>query len=123
MPGRTQRVIPVDLAILGFLNAYLIQGDRTVVVDTGYPYAVPRILRALETNRIGRSQVSLILLTHGHLDHLGGARALREVLGVPVALHSLDAEIARTGRDRPLIGTDLLGRTFARIAPRSVPPF
>lgn len=123
MAGCTQRVIPVDLAILGFLNAYLIQGDRTVVVDTGYPYAVRRILRALDANRIARTDVSLILLTHGHLDHLGGAHALRETLGVPVALHRLDAEIARTGRDRPLIGTDLAGRLFARIAPRSAPAF
>lgn len=123
MAASSQRVIPVDLAILGFLNAYLVRGDRTVVVDTGYPSATGRILRALQANRIAREDVSLILLTHGHLDHLGGARSLRETLKVPVALHRLDAEIARTGRDRPLIGTDLAGRLFARIAPRTAPAF
>src|SRR5690606_35391998 len=107
----------------GFLTAYLVRGERTIVVDTGYPSGVGRIMRALHADGIAPDEVSLILLTHGHLDHLGGARELRETLGAPVALHRLDAEIARSGRDRPLIGTDIAGRIFARFAPRTAPAF
>jgi glyoxylase-like metal-dependent hydrolase (beta-lactamase superfamily II) len=40
-----------------------------------------------------------------------------------VALHRADAEIARSGRDRPLHGTDLVGKAFALFAPRTVPAF
>jgi hydroxyacylglutathione hydrolase len=117
------RITPVSLAPFGFLNAYLIQSDRTVVVDAGYPRMAGGILAALEHQHVAPSDVSLILLTHGHLDHLGGVTRLRDVLDAPVALHRADAEIARSGRDRPLHGTDLFGRVFALFAPRTAPPF
>jgi hydroxyacylglutathione hydrolase len=121
--GTGPRIVPVSLAPFGFLNAYLVQADRTVVVDAGYPRMAGGILAALEHQHVAPRDVSLILLTHGHLDHLGGVTRLREALDAPVALHRADAEIARSGHDRPLHGTDLFGRVFARFAPRTAPPF
>jgi glyoxylase-like metal-dependent hydrolase (beta-lactamase superfamily II) len=121
--GSRPRVVRVELVVGGFLNAYLVIGERVVVVDAGYPRMATRILAALERESIARSDVSLILLSHGHLDHLGGARLLRERLSAPIAIHELDAPIARTGHDRPLHGTDLFGRVFARFAPRTAPAF
>jgi len=121
--GSGPRIIPISLAPWGFLNAYLVQGERTIVVDAGYPRMAKGILAALRQHGLTPQDVSLILLTHGHLDHLGGVTRLREVLDAPVALHRADAEIARSGRDRPLHGTDLFGRVFALFAPRTAPPF
>jgi glyoxylase-like metal-dependent hydrolase (beta-lactamase superfamily II) len=121
--GSKPTVVPVDLAWFGFLQAYLLLGERTVVVDAGYPASPRRILAALDRERVRHSDVSLILLTHGHLDHIGGADELRRELGAPIALHRLDADIARTGRDRPLLPTDLRGRLFLPFMPRSVAPF
>ena len=48
---------------------------RGVVVDPGGD--VPRILDAVGQHGV---QVERILLTHGHIDHAGGAAALREAL-------------------------------------------
>jgi len=42
---------------------------------------VPRILEAIE--KLGL-KVERILLTHGHIDHAGGAAALRDALAVPL---------------------------------------
>ncbi len=50
-----------------------------VVVDPGGD--VPTILAVLQENGI---LVKEIWLTHGHIDHAGGADELREALGVPV---------------------------------------
>jgi hydroxyacylglutathione hydrolase len=52
---------------------------RGVVVDPGDD--VPRILEAVE--KIGVT-IEKILLTHGHIDHAGGADELREKLGVKI---------------------------------------
>jgi hydroxyacylglutathione hydrolase len=49
------------------------------VVDPGGD--VPRILEAID--KLGLT-VERILLTHGHIDHAGGAAALREALAVPL---------------------------------------
>jgi glyoxylase-like metal-dependent hydrolase (beta-lactamase superfamily II) len=121
--GSRPRIVPVSLAPWGFLHAYLVQSDRTIVVDAGYPRMAGRIFEALERQGTQPQDVSLILLTHGHLDHLGGVTRLRERLDAPVALHRADAEIARSGHDRPLHGTDLFGRAFALFAPRTAPAF
>lgn len=65
-------------------NCALIWDDATMqaaVVDPGGD--VPRILEAVGTLKL---HVGLILLTHGHIDHAGGAAALRDALpGAEVA--------------------------------------
>ncbi len=54
--------------------------DRTgVVVDPGGD--VPAILEAIEKQGM---KVGSIWLTHGHLDHVGGAMELKEALGVDI---------------------------------------
>lgn len=50
-----------------------------VVVDPGGD--VPRIQEALQKYGI---QVEALWLTHGHIDHAGGAMELKELLGVPL---------------------------------------
>lgn len=52
---------------------------KAIVVDPGGD--VDRILAAIEQSKV---TVERILLTHGHLDHAGGAAALAEALHVPV---------------------------------------
>ena len=63
-------------------NCALLWDEETgagVVVDPGGD--VPRILDAVAQTGMRPER---ILLTHGHIDHAGGAAALREALGVPV---------------------------------------
>lgn len=52
---------------------------RALVVDPGGD--VDRIVAAVEQCKVS---VDRILLTHGHLDHAGGAAALAEALAVPI---------------------------------------
>src|SRR5215475_15883251 len=52
---------------------------RAVVVDPGGD--LPRIRKAISDSKV---TVEKIWLTHGHIDHAGGAAELREELGVPI---------------------------------------
>ena len=52
---------------------------RGAIVDPGGD--VPDILKAIEQSNV---KIEKILLTHGHIDHAGGAEELREALGVQI---------------------------------------
>lgn len=67
-------------------NCYLIEGERgAVVIDPGYKREA--ILDFLKENE---DKERLILLTHGHFDHIGGAEYLRLETGVKIGIGALD---------------------------------
>lgn len=105
------RVVPISVH-MGPMNvmAYLLMGDRVVILDTGVAGQRDRILAALaEAGRVP-ADVSLILLTHGHGDHAGSADALREVTGAPVAIGAGDEGKCREGVDNEMHGRGFAGR-------------
>lgn len=53
--------------------------DRIAVIDTGTQYSVPNVTKALNTLGLTHEHVDLIILTHIHLDHAGGASALMQL--------------------------------------------
>jgi hydroxyacylglutathione hydrolase len=55
------------------------ESKRGAIVDPGGD--VPNILKAIEQSNV---TVEKILLTHGHIDHAGGAAELRDALGVQI---------------------------------------
>jgi glyoxylase-like metal-dependent hydrolase (beta-lactamase superfamily II) len=91
-------------------NCYLLLGHRPVLVDTGTPGDLKRILATLKQHRIEISRLALILLTHGHSDHAGCAAELRRRSGAPVAIHVGDAQLARTGQNGVLAAQATAGR-------------
>jgi glyoxylase-like metal-dependent hydrolase (beta-lactamase superfamily II) len=113
---KSVHIIPVRL---GMVNAYIIQQDGAVLIDTGIPGSERTILKAMENAGIGLQEIRLILVTHGHGDHAGSAARLQEITGAPVAVHEGDAPMLRTGTQGRLIPTDLTGR-IAAIFVRSV---
>lgn len=68
------------------LSVYLVRGTRAVLVDSGvastYGVALAPALRELD---IGPREVDLLLVTHGHPDHSGGAFAVKAATGASIA--------------------------------------
>jgi glyoxylase-like metal-dependent hydrolase (beta-lactamase superfamily II) len=65
----------------GLAAAHIIEHrGRAAFVDVGTTHSVPYLLAALDRLGIARSAVDLLLLTHVHLDHAGGAGALMQAL-------------------------------------------
>jgi glyoxylase-like metal-dependent hydrolase (beta-lactamase superfamily II) len=92
-------------------NCYLIVDDEGVtLVDTGLPGAWGQLVSAVQGLGIQPRQLTAIVLTHGHFDHVGTARRLR-MDGVPVWVHAGDRRLAR----HPY--------RYAHASPRSPYPF
>lgn len=106
------RIVPI---IAGACNCFLLQGRRSVLVDTGLPLHRQRILDALDRG-LGRDSLSLIFLTHAHSDHAGCAAALRKLTGAPVAIFAPDDEGLRRGVNVDLVPWRTKGRLAGMIS-------
>jgi hydroxyacylglutathione hydrolase len=113
MAGKKQRVIKVRST---FVNAFIIYGERAVIVDTGIPGYDAAILAAMERYDVKLSDVSLILITHGHHDHYGSAVALKQKTGAPVAIHMADSEALRTGVNPKLMPIGTKGKIMVGLS-------
>lgn len=100
---RVEQVVPgVWRAGTRFVNWYVVDGgDGLTLVDGGLPRYASRLDRDLASIGRTRADVRALLLTHGHVDHIGTAAALARS-GTPVHLHPADAELAADPRrNRP----------------------
>lgn len=83
------------------LYTFLIDAPELAIVDTGIASS-PADGMAPELEKLGRriEDVRWILLTHGHIDHMGGAHALWEMTGrrAEVVLHEADVPLLASRR-------------------------
>jgi hydroxyacylglutathione hydrolase len=90
-----------------------IAGDEetreAMVIDPGDN--VPEILLRLARHKL---TVTQIVITHGHIDHVGGALRLKQATGAPILLNQLDL---------PLLGMmDMQAALVGTAAPEVAPP-
>jgi len=104
-------VIPVSL---GMVKAFILTGDRPVLVDTGTAGNAGRVLAALGRQGVKPEDIGLVLITHAHPDHIGSLAELKQTIPAPVAIHRLDAESLRAGvRPDVLLDDEFDLRQFA----------
>jgi glyoxylase-like metal-dependent hydrolase (beta-lactamase superfamily II) len=82
-PGVLRLVLPGGAA-----NAYLFLGKRTTLVDCGSEESRPALGAALRRLEIPRERVDLVVLTHEHACHAGGAELFPDAF---LAAHPLAA--------------------------------
>lgn len=71
-------------------NCYIVESSakNAVLIDPGDEYE--KIVRSVEGYSL---TPKMIILTHGHFDHIGAVARLRERYGVKVYIHENDAEL------------------------------
>lgn len=82
---------------LSLSNAYLVKDKKSILIDTGSPKEADKILSAVKKAGVNEKDISLILHTHGHVDHAGSTAELKRRLGIPSAIHKEDAFMLQTG--------------------------
>ena len=77
-----------------FCAAYLlVEAGRAAFIDCGTLHSVPRMLAALDAAGLAHDAVDLVIATHVHLDHAGGAGALlRELPSARLVVHPRGAQ-------------------------------
>ncbi|MBR6564865.1 MAG: MBL fold metallo-hydrolase [Clostridia bacterium] len=80
----------IKTLVLGALqsNCYLISTTKAaVIIDPGFDSNI-----TLDFLKQNKDKQRLILLTHGHFDHIGGAKALREATNTKIAISKEDSQ-------------------------------
>jgi hydroxyacylglutathione hydrolase len=93
MPEKTKRIH--EILPVGMLqcNCHIIGDPETreaLVIDPGDD--AERILELIARHKL---RVSAIVITHTHIDHVGGLRRIQQATGAPVRMHADDLELYR----------------------------
>jgi hydroxyacylglutathione hydrolase len=104
--------------IPGFVNSYTLRStDATYLIDAGFFRKAGRIVRAFRDADVPLDQVGGVLLTHHHVDHMGGSAFLVQNTHAPLACHGDDAPYVEGRAKAPM---SLLMRLFVRARPAPV---
>jgi glyoxylase-like metal-dependent hydrolase (beta-lactamase superfamily II) len=82
-----------------FTNSFFVKGKRGgVLVDSGFPNQEKHLFQEIRRQGIRLCDIRLMVMTHGHADHVGSLHALKIQITAPVAVHQADRDLVRHGR-------------------------
>jgi hydroxyacylglutathione hydrolase len=91
-----------------FVYVYLIYGKRICLIDSGVASSEKIILDYLAKTGRRPEEISQLILTHSHPDHIGAARAIKNISGCTVAAHAAEKswieDVELQERERPVPG-------------------
>ena len=76
---------------------YLINLGELVLIDTGAGWSVDKIISNVRSFGLNCKNLSKILLTHCHIDHIGGVPEIKRRFGSKIYIHKLDAPPLENG--------------------------
>jgi len=77
---------------------YLVEGESaSVLIDAGAGQSVPRLIDNMVQGGVNIAAIKYIIATHGHIDHIGGLKALQERLQAQVIAHQLELPAIQDG--------------------------
>lgn len=104
---------PSGLAIERSVYVYLIYGTNGIcLIDTGVAASEETIFDYIRKTDRRPGDISLVILTHSHPDHIGAIRTIKAETGCRVAVHPLARawveDVGLQARERPVPGFESL---------------
>lgn len=93
-------------------NCYIAEnGASGILVDTGKKEYADRVIEACKLYG-----VTLIVLTHAHLDHAENAAYISNALGIPIAMNEKDCDLIKDNKSQSLYATTFLGKIVLSVS-------
>ena len=97
-----------EITLERFVYVYLVYGKRIYLIDTGVARSEQVIFDYIRKTGRKPDDISMVILTHSHPDHIGGARAIKAETDCIVAAHSGEKlwieDVDLQSRERPVPG-------------------
>ena len=108
-------MVEIHRIVSGNVNCYIVaQNGSAILIDTGRRKYREKILK-----KCREFPITLIVLTHGHMDHCQNAAYLANALHVPVAMCEKDKNLIPDNRKQPLSAKTFLGRIVLSVSLKS----
>jgi hydroxyacylglutathione hydrolase len=104
------RVVP-----MGITRCYIIQDKGTIMVDSGPPDKLGSFLKSMKKISMDPKQIKLVVHTHGHWDHIGSTKAIKETTGAQIAMHSPDKDWLEKSLNQLPPGVTTWGRILLKL--------
>lgn len=101
--------------MLGGINCYLLQAEKSILIDAGMPGQKRRFIRELGKTGVPFGEIKMALITHGHTDHIGMANWVKEKLDAKLAIHYQEREWLESGKSPVPPGRTFLGKVISTI--------
>ena len=108
-------MVEIHRIVSGNVNCYIVaQNGSAILIDTGRRKYREKILK-----KCREFPITLIVLTHGHMDHCQNAAYLANALHVPIAMCEKDKNLIPDNRKQPLSAKTFLGRIVLSVSLKS----
>ncbi|HPP06315.1 MAG TPA: MBL fold metallo-hydrolase [Syntrophorhabdaceae bacterium] len=79
---------------------YLLDLGGPILIDSGSGFGFDKTIQNIQYLGFNPHDIGMIILTHCHFDHVGGAHLFKERFGTPLIMHELDARIVEKADQR-----------------------
>ncbi len=105
-------MVKIHRIVSGNVNCYIVaDNDKAILIDTGRKKYRKKILEKCK-----EFHVSLIVLTHGHMDHCQNAAYLANALHIPIAMNKKDMNLIPDNRKQSLFAKTFLGKIVLSVS-------
>ncbi|MGM0379599.1 MAG: MBL fold metallo-hydrolase [Bacillota bacterium] len=102
---------------MGKSNAYLINGNSgLILVDAGMPKKTNKLCEILNKNNFKIKDISLIIVTHVHNDHVGSLYEIKKRSNAKILIHKNEVNHLKSGYTKFPKGTFIFSKIISKFA-------